>query len=312
MLVVTIAAVLAVQLAWDTALDLRRTESLLGWEQARQFAYGAEDLAARGLREDAERSASEPADWFGEEWAQPRTFTLDLGTMSGQLSDMQGRFNLNNLVGLDGRRDDQAYEIFRRLLAILKLDAAIADAVVDWIDADTSAGFNGAEDDVYTGQQPPYRVANYWFTSVSELRAVRGVDAPGYVLLAANVTALPRRNAEPTRININTATPALLQALSDSLTAANVEQWITDRVQEPFEDLDVLTGFVEADVALKYCGIASDYFALQALVAIGSTRLGLYSLLERNGQSVLVRLRSVDAIDVTPEAGLQPDGGNEG
>lgn len=147
MLVVTIAAVLAVELAWQTNLDLRRTEGLIAWEQAHQFALGAEALAAKVLREDLERSTAEPVDWLGEDWARPTAFNLDQGGMTGGLVDLQGRFNLNNLVRRDGSRDDLVYQQFQRLLAALDLDPALADAVVDWIDPDTTAEFSGAEDD---------------------------------------------------------------------------------------------------------------------------------------------------------------------
>ena len=46
MLVVAMATILAVELAWDLTIDYRRTENLLARVQARQFALGAEMLAA--------------------------------------------------------------------------------------------------------------------------------------------------------------------------------------------------------------------------------------------------------------------------
>jgi len=51
MLVVAIATVLAVEIAWETTLDLRRTEGLLSREQAQQFGYGAEAYAAKLMEE---------------------------------------------------------------------------------------------------------------------------------------------------------------------------------------------------------------------------------------------------------------------
>lgn len=303
MLIVTIAAVLAVELVWETTLDLRRTEGSIGWDQARQFAYGAEDLVAKVLREDAERASAEPADWLGEDWAQPAVFNLDQGMMSGNVIDLQGRFNLNNLVQLDGRRDDTAYELFQRLLAALDVDQSIADVVVDWIDPDTSAGFNGAEDDAYTSFDPPYRAANFWFTNVSELRALRGIEADVYERLAPHVTALPRRQ-NPTRINVNTATSAVLQSLGESISPANVEQWMRDRLEEPFtEDMSAFAGFIDPGLRERHLGVSSDYFALQGTVSIGTTRLAMYSLMERNGQNVVVKLRTFDAFEAGPTSG---------
>ncbi|GMW05841.1 MAG: hypothetical protein AMXMBFR8_06380 [Nevskiales bacterium] len=298
MLVVTIAAVLAVELAWQTNLDLRRTEGLIAWEQAHQFALGAEALAAKVLREDLERSTAEPVDWLGEDWARPTAFNLDQGGMTGGLVDLQGRFNLNNLVRQDGSRDDLVYQQFQRLLAALDLDPALADAVVDWIDPDTTAEFSGAEDDAYTGLDPPYRAANFWFTSVSELRAVRGVEREVFEILAPNLAALPV-GAKPTTINVNTATPAVLQSLGDNVSLSNVEQWVTDRGNEPFEDLTFFQEYIDAAMQ-PYLGVTSSYFGLQGTIVIGSHQLAMYSLLERAGLGVAVRLRSFDAVEIVP------------
>jgi DNA uptake protein ComE-like DNA-binding protein len=51
----------------------------------------------------------------------------------------------------------------------------IADAIIDWIDADDLPRTNGAEDDYYTGLQPPYHCKNGPLDSLEELLLVRGV-----------------------------------------------------------------------------------------------------------------------------------------
>ena len=42
--------------------------------------------------------------------------------LQAQLGDLQGRFNINMLVGANGTRDENAYKVFRRLLELLQLD----------------------------------------------------------------------------------------------------------------------------------------------------------------------------------------------
>ena len=54
---------------------------------------------------------------------------------------------------------------------------AIADALTDWLDADTTALPLGAEDGAYAGLAQPYRTGGVMLAEVSELRAVKGVDA---------------------------------------------------------------------------------------------------------------------------------------
>ena len=49
-LVVALASILAVELAWEVNLDIRRTENMLLRDQARQIALGAEIMAIDELR----------------------------------------------------------------------------------------------------------------------------------------------------------------------------------------------------------------------------------------------------------------------
>ena len=58
-LVVALATILAVNLAWELNLDIRRTEVLLQHTQARQFALGAEMIAADALRRDFENDVDD-------------------------------------------------------------------------------------------------------------------------------------------------------------------------------------------------------------------------------------------------------------
>ena len=59
----------------------------------------------------------------------------------------------------------------------------IADSAVDWIDPDSNEELNGAEDAYYTNLPVPYQAANAWFSSASELLAVKGMTRELYVAL---------------------------------------------------------------------------------------------------------------------------------
>ena len=76
-------------------------------DQGFEVALGGEAWAADALRRDKQQSAK--TDDFTEEWATPiPPIPLDdgkgnsYGDFEGQLEDMQGRFNLNSLVMLEG------------------------------------------------------------------------------------------------------------------------------------------------------------------------------------------------------------------
>jgi general secretion pathway protein K len=305
MLVVALAAIVATEMLWDTSLDLRRTRKLLERDQAQQIAIGLELLAGELLRADFDDDPR--VDSLQERWAEEYGFPFDGGTVVGQLTDMQGRFNLNSLIDDRGRRVPQAADQFRRLVEAaairdddLNVDPeSVVDAVVDWLDPDQLPdGIGGAEDGVYTSRTPPYRAANTWFTTPTELLAVDNVVPALYERLANNITALPPRRA--TAININTATPEVLASLSAEIGTSLADVWVDSRQSAPFETveefLEQAGDVFNEDNPVPNLDVGSQWFGLTVIVSIGSTRLGMYSLLERNAQdgTVAVRLRAFD------------------
>jgi len=149
MLIVALCTLFAVSLAWDTTLDVRRTTNLLWREQAAQVGLGAEEWVGTILRQDARDNDT---DHLGEIWAQQLPpLPVDGAGMSGEIAgglvDLQGRFNINNLLNADGAIDEASLEQFRRLLLVLGLQPSLAGAVADWLDADTEPFFpDGAEE----------------------------------------------------------------------------------------------------------------------------------------------------------------------
>ena len=83
--------------------------------------------------------------------------------------------------------------------------------LADWLDPDTQPTPDGAEDNVYTSQTPPYRAANGPITSVSELLALPDFGVERYQKLKPYVTALPIG----TKINLCTAPGIVIDALSN-------------------------------------------------------------------------------------------------
>jgi len=116
---VALATILATKLTFDGFLERRRAIGVLAAEQAFQFGMGAEALAADALVQDLQNSAQQTtlaAPWAQPTQAMPITPQDDpegepIGTLQGELEDMQGRFNLNNLarVTTDGKQDPQPW-----------------------------------------------------------------------------------------------------------------------------------------------------------------------------------------------------------
>lgn len=215
LLVVALATVLIAGLLDRGELAAARTRNQLRTEQADAYARGLELYAARVLEKDQEQNRSDSA---GDLWAMPLPPTeVPGGRIAARMRDMNGCFNLNNLLSGDGNEAEWR-ERFRRLLTALRLDPTLTETVIDWADADAEPGGgghgSGAEDGVYGAAVPAYRTANRAFAHVSELRLLQGFGGAAYAALVPHVCALPRGSL----LNLNTATIPVLQSLNPRIT----------------------------------------------------------------------------------------------
>ncbi len=276
MLITTLATLLATNLAWDNALDVRRTMVLLNRDQALQVALGAESLVITVLHQDLEEGQT---DHLSEFWAGDLpVFPIDGGEVFGTIEDLQGRFNINNLIAAEGEIDPDALEQFRRLLNALGLDPRFAGITADWLDTNQDAEFpDGAEDPIYTGIIPPYRSANQLLTSVSELAALEGMDKATFDTLLPHIAALPGR----TNINVNTATAAVLQSLDENMSPSDVEGLMLERESGGFGDIQTSFASLVTPDVLNRLDESTDYFQFRTVVRIDTVRITLYSLLLR-------------------------------
>ncbi|MEJ2644530.1 MAG: type II secretion system minor pseudopilin GspK [Gammaproteobacteria bacterium] len=290
-LVVALATVAAVSLAVHTQLDTRRTSNVLDNDQAYEYALGVETWARIILARDARDNR---VDDLGEVWAR-RLPALPVtgGQVAGHITDLQGLFNLNNLV-VSGKPSAPDVAQFQRLLAIVGLQPQLVQAVIDWIDPDVNVTFpDGAEDEAYLLLPTPYRAANQPLVSVSSLRLVKGFDAKAVAALEPYVCALPGH----TTINVNTAPAPVLQSLADGLTQQDAKALVNARGQDGFASVQ---DFLKQDplagrkVDAQGLSVASHYFLVTSDARVGNGRVLMYSKVERadNGQTrVLMRTR---------------------
>ena len=293
-LIVALATILAVNVTFRGMVDQRRSANLFALDQGFEVALGAEGWAADILRKDAQDSQT---DHLGEIWATSLSaLPIDegVGTVEGRIEDLQGRFNLNNLVFSDGTTNEKAVKQLERILGMLEIEPAWASAMADWIDADTQPGFpDGAEDSVYTGLEPPHLAANMPITRASEIMVLPEFGADRFRRLQPYVAALP----VGTKLNVCTAPGIVLDALSEGSRefGLNPQDLATRRKDACFPTLEDLRGAL-GDAAYNELKNSltesSNYFRATAWVTIGTTQFTLYSLLARSPGSVRPALRS--------------------
>jgi general secretion pathway protein K len=284
-LLVALGTIIAAAVAYENAMTARRGTATYAFDQSLLIAQGAEALAAYGLRQIYQ---SDPKYTYpGQGWDKPvGPIEVVPGVMlEASLEDLQGRFNLNNLVGTDGTPDTVQVAAFTQLLQMLGLEPKWVGYLIDWIDVDIVPQTpDGAEDSVYMGQTPPYRTANRYITSASELLALPGFGRDRYVKLAPYVTALP----QGTPINVCTALGPVLDAFlgaGHSEFGTDPQQLATSRTNTSgcFPTLANYQAAFDPKVwsagASKKFSERSSYFRLTSFITIGSAEFNLYSLL---------------------------------
>ena len=253
LLIVALGTISVVAIVARQQFDMQREQNEGLIQMARDFAISGERFAVAMLYRDRKDGMRNNSDSLDDDWAQTiPPVPIDNASIKGCIVDMQGRFNLNNLINEEGVLEPAYVDQLKRLLGELNIDQAKAQAIADWVDEDVNATVpDGAEDDYYTGLTPAYRAANQPFYGVSELLLVKGFSAnveeekADYDLLVPHVSALPRRTA----VNVNTATPQVIASMSEFLSpdGASLSRWETSAYEDYPECEDIFD--LEAEAA---------------------------------------------------------------
>ena len=210
LLVLVLVTTITANMFYKNYLEIKRQQSLMANAQSAETIHGAISLAKIWLRQPRVPS-------------QQKVFQPDNGRLYIKLEDQMGKFNLNNLRTAKGDVNSAQLQIYKRLLSALAIDQvdSLANSLADWVDSDSiSLGYN-SEDLGYSvshdGRQS-YRAANRAMAHSSELLLVKGYNQNIVDLLSPYVTALPK----PTAVNINTASPVLLQAVIPGINGQQV------------------------------------------------------------------------------------------
>lgn len=295
LLTVALAAVLIAGLLDRGELAFARTRNALRTEQAEAYAQGLEAYAARVLIKDNEDPGN---DSNTDIWAMPLPpQQVPGGAIRASMRDLNGCFNLNNLVSTTHGGTWQ--KMFARLLDVRGVDPAIGAAVLDWLGVSRNVD---ATDAYYLAQPVPYRSAQRVFAHVSELRLVRGVTSEAYARLAPYVCALPVDSP----INVNTASVPVLQTLGPNIPAAQAEalwedgkahnsvtfrsDW-TSRGVVLFPDLDV-----------NEVGIVSSYFLARSDIELDGVPFTFFSVIQRGGDCYLCVIERSRGGEAAPAA----------
>lgn len=292
MLILALATILAVSMSSRQQLDIHRSANVFNFEQAYQYILGAESWSKQILKRDSEDNKT---DSFNDDWATVLPpLPIEGGKMSGQLEDLQARFNINNLVE-NGKPQTLYIDRFKRLLQILELNENISGVLVDWMDSDEETGFSGAEDNEYLNLTPAYRTANQAMEDVSELLLVKGVDFESYEKLRPYVCVLKSM----TEINVNTASAEVLSSIVKDMSLEDAKSLIEDRNKETYKDIESFLQhplLKQKKVNKDGLSVSSHYFQLNSTAQIERINVEYTTILQRESDGhvmILKRSRGV-------------------
>lgn len=281
MLILALATIAASGFLFRASLEWRKFENAASLGQARWVLRAAEKWAGAVLRDDARQSS---VDHRGELWARELPPVDSEGyALSGRVEDLDGRFNINNLVK-DGLVDAAQLAIFRRLLHALELPEALSEDVADWLDRDDQVhGGAAPEAAYYLALVPPTMPANRPLRIPDELIRVRGVDRGVLERLRPYVTVLPER----TGINVNTAPAEVLSALVDGLSPEQAYTLAARRDRTYFRDLADFEQALPAGLrsAAGMARTTSRYFLVVARATHDRVNIGSRALLRRDAEA---------------------------
>ena len=299
MLTVTLVATFAAASMWQQwrAVEVETAER--GRVQSTWILVGALDWSRLILREDG-RSGG--ADHLAEPWAVPlqearlSTFLaadknvsqVDDATtdtteafLSGQISDMQGRLNLTNLVD-NGNVQTLALRQFTRLFERLGLPLQELSLLTDAL---RRAQATTGTDSTNAPLLPPTMSQLGWL----------GLAPTTVARLAPHVTLLPVRAP----VNLNTADIDVLLAAIDGLDMASAQKMLQAREARHFRTLSEVRDLLGASIDINEGAhaVASSYFEVRGRLRLGDAMVDERSLVRKQGIEVTTLWRERGAFD---------------
>ena len=290
MMVMSLATITAVQMTSEQQVYFHRTENILLHEQAYLYLLSAEDFTKIVLAEDFKNNQidSFTDDWYSE---APIVFPIEGGVLTGTVSDLQGKFNINNLA--KPKRDPWDEQRLRQALLNNDIPGDIAAVIIDWLDENSEALPGGAEDIDYLAGDRPYRAGNGMMGSISELRLLKGIDEKIYASLKKIMVALPATNVA---ININTAPPEVLRVIVEGLSEKEAEDLAKDLAENPIKEPDeLLDNPLVKGKKIDVNGLSteSSYFLLESMATVSRARARMRSVIYRqDNKNINVVVRS--------------------
>lgn len=297
MLTVTLVATFATTALWQQwrGVEIEAAERVRS--QQVWMLTGALDWARLILREDARSSQ---VDHLSEPWSLPlqevrlssflaldanHTDDIPEVFLSGQISDLQSRMNVLNLVA-DGEISEPARRAFGRLFALQDLPESQLDLLTENLKLASDAGQNDA-----SVLLPPQRMEHLTWL---------GLSAQTLQILRPHITLLPVQ----TPVNLNTASAEVIYASVPGLDMEQTQRLVNARasahfrtVAEALQNIGVRLSLIDA----AQLSVSSNFFEVQGRLRMAQHQAQERSVVERQNLNVKVLWRQREVLNVDLE-----------
>ena len=205
-----------------------------------------------------------------------------------KIDDLSGRIPINLLV-----ENDMVKEAFTRLLNHEQFDLdgdtinTILDATMDWIDEDSGDELyrlNGAENDYYQSLDNPYLCKNGPLDNPDELLFVKGMTPE---LFFGNEEKpgigkhIGMHSSEEPKINMNTADPMVLGALSNDYDGDTLAGFREDATDAELESGEWYKDKINKNLA-NLVSTTSEFFQIVSEGQFGDTKKKIVAVVKRS------------------------------
>jgi general secretion pathway protein K len=295
LLVLTLLVALILEFDAEARREYRDAASFRDNFKATVLARASVQAARGTLQQDflKDKQAGQFFDTTTDLWAMPITnYAIGDGLLTAQIEDEQGKLNLNDLVaGGDPIAKNEKVLRAKRLFELLQINPDLVDAIVDWVDPDEKPEPAGAESLYYQTLRPPYRAANAPLQTFLELRLVKGMTPEILAKLSKLVTVFPQ--GAPSKVNVNTADPLVLQALDPGITQSMAAEIVLARPFKTIVELDRVSSFEDIGKKLRQQNlydVKSDLFLARMTIRVNEVIRNATVVLHRdpsNGTSTV-------------------------
>ncbi len=262
LIVIALLSVLVIELNFLARVDA----SIVGnWENERRAYYlakGGVNFGIYILKKDNPK-----IDCHLEDWAKPiPPLPVDEGVIELEISDEDGKVNINRLIDKNDRLNPELSRVVKRLFMLFDIDSEAFPYLIDYIDTDSVVCTGGSE----------YESKNMLFDTKGELLKFPGMDSC--------IDCLTIYSSG--KININTAPAVVLQSLSDGIDEEMAQSIIDYRTTTPFRNVaqlgqvpGITSGILEN--VKKITTVKSNFFTVKSTAGVGESRRTALAVIER-------------------------------